>query len=484
MARKELSLNTAQRIVKNTFSLLFSGIISQAIGFVVIVYLARVLNPDNFGKISFALAIITYFSLITNLGLPLLGTREIARDKKKIGEYLGNILTMRLCLAFLSFGLLLLITYFLNKPLEIKYLIILYGLGLIPSALLLDWVFQGLEKMEYIGLGRILSRLIYAVLVLSFIKGQKQLLLIPCIAVASNLLVTGFLFFIFIKNFGKLKLKFNIIFWKNLVHQALPLGISIIMIQIIYNIDMVMLGFMRTDIEVGYYSAAYKIILVLISIGAFYFDAIFPVISNYYKTSLDSLKKLQSYTAKLIVSIVIPLGVGGTILARPIMNLLYGPKYSEGIIVFQILIWVMALICINSIYARGMWACNKQNEFLKIVFFQGLSNIGLNLFLIPSFGIVGAAIATVLAEILGFFFYYREFNKTVSVPIYHYIVRPLLASIIMALFLQWGLNVLNLSVFLLIFAGTIIYFVFLFLMKGISNEEIELIRSNIMVNKR
>jgi len=468
-------LNTAQRILKNTFSLLFSGIISQAIGFVVIVYLARILNPDNFGKISFALAIITYFSLITNLGLPLLGTREIARDKKKIDEYLGNILTMRLCLAFLSFGLLLLITYFLNKPLEIKYLIILYGLGLIPSALLLDWVFQGLEKMEYIGLGRILSRLIYAVLVLFFIKGQKQLLLIPCIAVTSNLLVAGFLFFIFIKKFGKLKLKFNIIFWKNLVNQALPLGISIIMIQIIYNIDMVMLGFMRTDIEVGYYSAAYKIILVLISIGAFYFDAIFPVISNYYKTSLSSLKKLQSYTAKLIVSIALPLGVGGTILAKPLMNLLYGPKYNKGIAALQILIWVVVLIYINMIYARGMWACNKQNEYLKIVSFQGLSNIGLNLILIPSFGIAGAAIATVSAEILGFFFYYREFNKVVAVPIHNYIFKPLLATLIMALCLKCELNILNLNIFLLIFTGVVIYFAFLFLIKGITREETKLI---------
>jgi len=473
-------LNTPQRILKNTFSLLFSGIISQAIGFVVIVYLARILNPDNFGKISFALAIITYFSLITNLGLPLLGTREIARDKKKINEYLGNILTMRLCLAFLSFGLLLLITYFLNKPLEIKYLIILYGLGLIPSSLLLDWVFQGLEKMEYIGLGRILSRLIYAALVLFFIKGQKQLLLIPCIAVISNLLVTGFLFFIFIKKFGKLKLKFNIIFWKNLIRQALPLGISIVMIQIIYNIDMVMLGFMRTDIEVGYYSAAYKIILVLISIGAFYFDAIFPVVSNYYKTSLDSLKKLQSYTTKLMVSIAIPLGIGGTILARPIINLLYGPKYSEGIIAFQILIWVVVLIYINMIYARGMWACDKQNEFLKIVTFQGLTNIGLNLFLIPSFGIVGAAIATVSAEILGFFFYYREFNKVVYIPIHNYIVRPLIAAIVMALFLKYGLI---LNIFFLIVIGGFIYTVFLYFMKGISTRDIQFVQ-NVLLKKQ
>ena len=467
-------MNTAQRIVKNTFSLLFSGIISQAIGFIVIVYLARVLNPGNFGKISFALAIITYFSLITNLGLPLLGIREIARDKKKINEYLGNILAMRLCLAVLSFGLLFLVTSFLNKPLEIKYLIVLYGLGLIPSALLLDWVFQGLEKMEYIGLGRILSGLVYAGLIFWFVKGQKQLFLIPCMSVISNLLVTGFLFFIFIKNFGKLKLKFNIIFWNNLVRQALPLGISIVMIQIIHNIDMVMLGFMRTDTEVGYYSAAYKIPLVLISICAFYFDAIFPVISNYYKASLDSLKKLQSYTAKLMVSIALPLGIGGTILAKPLMNLLYGTKYDNGIIAFQILIWVVVLAYLNMIYARGMWACNKLKEYLNIVIIQAVINIGLNLFLIPSFGIVGAAIAAVSAEILGFFFYYREFNKVVYIPIHNYIVRPVIASIVMALFLKYELN---LNIFFLIAGGISIYAVFLYFIKGITTEDIRLIKN-------
>ncbi len=108
-------MNTAQRIVKNTFSLLFSSIFAQFISFFVVVYLARILGPGDFGKISFAITITIYFTLIINLGLPLLGTREIARDREKINDYLNNILTMRLCLAALSFGLLLLMTFFLNK---------------------------------------------------------------------------------------------------------------------------------------------------------------------------------------------------------------------------------------------------------------------------------------------------------------------------------------------------------------------------------
>ncbi len=477
-------MNAPQRILKNTFSLLFSGIIARLLGFIGIVYLARVLGPGDFGKINFAIAIIAYFALIANLGLPLLGTREIARERDKIKDYLDSILTLRLCLALLSFGLLFLLALFLNKPSEIKHLILLYGLGLIPSALLLDWAFQGVEKMEYIGLGRILSGGVNLGLVLWLIKGPEQLLLIPCFGIAGSLLAAGVLVSIFARSFGKPRFKFDLIFWKTLLRQALPLGISIGLIQVIYNIDTVMLGFMRSNAEIGYYNAAYKIILALIMVGAVYFDAIFPVISKYYITSSESLRKLQSYTAKLMVAISLPLAVGGTILAKPIMNLLYSPEYDNGIIAFQLLIWVVALIYINMIYARGMWACNRQNEYLKIVTTQALVNIGLNLILIPPLGITGAAISTIWAELLGFFFYYREFNKVVAVPIHNHILKPLLATIPMALCLWWGLNGLNLNVFLLIFTGIVVYFIFMLLTRGVNREEMELIYSSLIVNRK
>jgi O-antigen/teichoic acid export membrane protein len=477
-------MNTTQKILKNTLSLLMSGLLAQLLGFIVIVYLARVLAPEDFGKVSFALAVVTYFTLIVNMGLPLLGTRETARDLGKIKIYAGNILTMRLCLAAISFGLLLLMTFFLNKSPEIKYLIILYGLGLIPSALLLDWAFQGIEKMEYIGIGRILSRLVYLGLVIWFVKNPRQLLFIPCFQVIGSLLGAGVLFLIFLHGFGKPKCRFDLNLWKSLLKPALPIGASILMIQIIYNIDMVMLGFMRSNAEVGYYSAAYKIILPLIMAGAVYFDAIFPVISNYYNTSLDLLKKIQSYSARIIVSIALPLGVGGTILAKPIMNFVYGSKYNDGIIAFKVLIWVVAMIYMNCIYARGMWACNKQKEYLIIVTIQALTNIGLNLILIPSIGIAGAALSTVSAEILGFFFYYREFNKVVTVTIHNHIQRPLLAVIPMALGLLWGLNKLNMNVFLLIFTGIVVYFGFLLLLKDISRNEIKLIYNLLVTNQK
>jgi O-antigen/teichoic acid export membrane protein len=476
-------MNTAQKILKNTLSLLMSGVLSQILGFVVIVYLARVLAPEDFGKVSFAVAVVAYFTLMVNMGLPLLGTRETARDLGKVKIYVGNILTIRLTLAAISFGLLLMMAFFLGKSYDKRYLIILYGLGLLPSALLLDWAFQGIEKMEYIGLGRILSRAVYLGLVIWFVKSPKQLLFVPCFQITGNFLGAMILLVIFIRSFSLPRLSFDISIWKSLLLQALPLGFSIIMIQVIYNIDTVMLGFMRSDAEIGYYNAAYRIIFPLTVISAVYFDAIFPVLSKYYKSSLSSFIKLQKYTAKLMVMVALPLSVGGTVLARSIMNLVYGSEYDAGILPFQILIWVTALIYINSIYARGLWACDKQNEFMKIVTVQATANIGLNLVLIPYMGIGGAAVSTVAAELIGLFLYHQEFNKVVCVPVYNKILKPLFASVLMGFSLYWGLKETHFNIFLMIAGGAFIYGLLLYLMREITKEDLRLVCGLVLTNR-
>lgn len=471
-------MNIAQRILKNFLSLSVAEIVTKLFGAVAVVYIARTIGPENFGKISFAFAIIGYFIIFSNLGLEMLGIREVARYREKIKDYTGNIVSLRLCLGILAFGLLLLFVLFLNKPLQVKYLIVLYGFMLLPSVLLLEWVFQGIERMEYVGASRVLGGLLYAGLVLLLIKSSKQLLLIPVLLILSNFIACSFLIFIFIKHFGKVRLKFDIPFWKSLIPQALPIGLSCAMSLIVYNFDTVMLGFMKSNEEVGYYNAAYKIILFLLGLVGTYFAAIFPIASYYYKTSFDLLRKLQSYTTKLMVTVAFPLAVGGTILARPIMNLIYGSKYDNGVIAFQILIWALFLIYINSSYSRGLFACDRQSRVFKVITTQAAIVVALNFLLIPPWGLRGAAIATVLGEISGFLMYYHELERIMKIPIRNYILKPLLASGIMGIFLQLYTSW---NIFLLILGGTFVYFVSLYLTKGLSKEEIRIMRN--MVSK-
>lgn len=471
-------MNIAQRIAKNFFSLAASNIIAIFLAFVATVYLARILGPDGFGEINFAIAIIAYFMLIANLGLPMLGTRGIAQDKNKIKDYVGNIVALRLTLAAVAFCLLLLFAFLIQKPTEIKYLIILYGLGLFPFALQLLWLFQGIEKMEYMAVSQVLGAALYMASILYFIKSPEQLLAVPVIyVVCMTFLPAVFLIFFFIRHFGRMSLKFEAPFWGSLLRQALPMGFAFVMAGLYQNFDTIMLGFMRSSEEVGYYNAASKMVLLIVSMGAAYYTTIFPVISNYYKTSLASLHRLLSLTAKLMVTISLPLAVGGTMLAEPIMNFIYHAEYSGGIIALQILIWIIPVRLIGSAYGNSLLACDRQNRYAIGVTIGAIINIVLNAILIPRFGIVAAAATTVVTMAAVVLFNYRQINKIVSVPFKGYLPRPVVACLGMAAFLYFRPDW---NMWLLIALGILVYFALLFIIGGITKEDINLVKGLIV----
>lgn len=470
--------NPLQRILKNTFMLFFSSIISQLLGFVGIIYLARILGPQDFGKINFAMAVIAYFTLITNMGLPWFGTREIARDPAKLTRYLETVLMLRLCLALAGFILLILLVYTLNLSREIESLIVLYGVGLIPSALLLDWVFQGIEKMEYIALTRILFRGIETGLLILFVNGPEDLLRVPCFQVAGNLIPAILLIVIFMKTVGRFRIRFDFKAWKPYLAQSLSMGLSIIMVQIYQGADRVMLGFMRTNEEVGFYSAAHKIIMVLIVAVGACGQALYPVISSYYKTAFDELKHILQLTTRVMISITLPLAVGGTIIAKPIFRLLYGPGYDEGIIALQIMLWLIVIMSINTVKAWGLLACNRQSQFFVGSLITAASNIVLNLSLIPALGLMGAAIASVLSEGIAGTVYHKHFAKIMTLPLLNPMLKSLPAVAAMGIFLFFIMG-FNVNPFILTGSGALVYFLCLFMAKGITRADMQGVKSMI-----
>lgn len=470
-------MNTARRIVRNFLSLSLAQLISRFIFFLAIIYLARILGPEDFGKINFAQAVVLYFMLVANLGLTTLGTREVARNKNRTGDYLHNIVTLRLTLALFSFCLLVVFAFLVHKLAEIRYLIIVYGLSLFPSALLIEWVFRGEERMEFIGISRIVDKLSYGVLIYILIKDPEKLWLIPWLWLIAATVASGFLIYVFIRQFGKIRLNFNFSFWKSMLGVALPMGLAWMMIQIYNNFDTIMLKFIKGNEVVGWYNAAYKIIWFIFMLGGLYIVTIFPVISKFYKESSEKLRILLSLSAKLMITIGLPLGIGGAILGKPIIHFFYGIEYDNGVIAFQILIWYVFISFICMVYANSLLACNREKKYAIGVSLAAATNLILNIFLIPPFGLIGAAISTVAAEGALFIYAYREFQKVERVEFKRYLLKPLLGASLMGVFLYLNLNW---NIFLLIFLGVIIYTAVLFLLRSISKEELALIKESFL----
>lgn len=470
-------MGTLRKIVKNFLSLSVAEFILRFISFLVVIYLAKILGPENFGKIGWVQAILTYFMLIPNLGLITLGIREVARNKDDIDIYASNIVALRLVLAVFSFGLLLIFVNLIHKPIQIKYLITFYGFTLFSYALLIGWLFQGIERMEFIGISRILMMLFYAASIFILVKNPEQLLWIPCLWFLGNSIPVVFLIYIFVKKFGKISLKFNFSFWKNLLRRALPIGAASIMIPIYYNFDIVTLGFIKGEKVVGWYTAAYKIILFIWTFIPIFVNVIFPSMSRYYKESKEKLQTLITSSTRLLSVVAFPLGVGGTVLARPIMGLLYGEEFSGGVIAFQILIWSVVIIYIRCIYEHSFLACNKEKRYLFGMIWGASTNIVLNLLLIPRFSLKGAAVATVIGNLVlsGYLFYYLRIVKRMEI-VKHFL-KPFVAAVLMG-FVVYYFRRYNL--FLSISIGIIIYLIFIFLLKGVTFKEITQFRKQIV----
>jgi O-antigen/teichoic acid export membrane protein len=169
----------------------------------------------------------------------------------------------------------------------------------------------------------------------------------------------------------------------------------------------------------------------------------------------------------------LPLGIGGTLLGKPIMNFIYGAKYLNGVIGFQILIWACVLSFITSIYGFGLIGCDRERRYALGVMVGTICNLCLNFILIPQFSLTGAAIATVAAEGVMFAIMYFEFRKVINVPFLPYIPKSLLSSILMGCVIY---NLKNINVIIVILIGAAVYTLSLYLLRGITEEDISFIK--------
>ena len=468
-------LPTGKRIIKNFFSLTTANLLAQLLSLITVTYLARTLGADGFGRIAFAQGIIVYFGIISDFGLRTIGVREVAKNKDEIKRYVSNILALRFTLAITSFILLLVFLVFINKPADYKILIVIYGLTLFTQVLLLDWAFEGTEQMEFVGIAQIVRSVIYLPLLLLFVNNSQDLLNVPLIYFVSFLGIVILLSYIFVRKYGWFILSLDLKFWKKLMLQALPLGFSGFLFQVNSSIDIVILGFMRSDEEVGWYSAAYKMILLLIGFGGFLGVAVFPMMSRYYKESIEKLTKLIYYHFKAMIFFGLPVAVGGIILAPKIINLFYGGNYRESILAFQILLGYLFLAYAMAPFFFLLQASGKMRYFSYTAAVGALTNIGLNIILIPKYSLIGAAIATVISNLVIFIMLYVYSSRKI-IPVS--ISRSFMVAAVASLGMGILVYLIDLSLFADILFGFVSYIAIVGILGGVTIKELKYLIGN------
>ncbi|MDI6766325.1 MAG: flippase [Bacteroidota bacterium] len=457
-----------KRFSKNFISIIGSDIARRILGFLTIAYLARKVGTSQFGAINIGFTVLSYAIIFSTFGLSSFGIRAVA--KNEIAGLVNRIISIRLMMALIAFMGIVTITYIISLDADTSNLIIVFCLSLFPFAFLLDWFFQGKERMGIIGLGRLISASIYLILIFIFVRSSEDILWVAIASVVGELTASFILWIFYKKIFQSKRFKFSISKWKSLIKQSFSLGFGSILGSFSVNLPPIMLGIILTNSDVGIYSAASKLVFFLLMFDRVIATLLLPASSRLFASSAEALESALNKALKWIVIIALPICVGGVILGDEIMLIVFGTQYTQAVDIFRILIWYLLFTMLHTVYASGLIAIGKEKIFGAVMFISMIIHLFSIVICIKYFGVAGAAAAMVVSELATFVIMRQRlqlFNK-VCLPrtMFQIIVSVIIMGCVVVL-------LKDLNVFFIILAGMVVYLISLFTTKALSFHEVD-----------
>ncbi|HLD86611.1 MAG TPA: flippase [Candidatus Nanoarchaeia archaeon] len=471
-------METARRISRNAAYLGAAEIISRALQFAVMLAAARFLSQGDFGKFNFALSLAFIAMILADLGINQLLVRTVARNKKALEKYVFNGMIIKVFLALIS-GLLVYTALgvfgYAQETRTVVYIIWLFAiLGTFTE--LLYSIFRAFERMEFDSALKIARMvLLTSISIVILLKGMGVVAFsIAFVAVEAVVVASGFA--IASTLFMKKQLSVSLIdasYMKRMLCDALPFGLAIVFGSIYFYISGVMLSVMEGDVAVALFSSAYNIVLALLFIPTVYTNAIYPVLCRYYASSKENLELLYDRSFKYLLIAGLPISVGLYALSDDIIALLYGESYAGASLVLKIISGYIFLKFLNFHLGITLYATNRQKQRMWGQGITALVNILLNLFLIPRYGIAGAAISTLITEIVLFGLYYAFMREVVSLRLSRgEILKPLIA----ALSLFAAISYIQVPLIPLIIAGAMVYGAVIIILKTFDSTDWRIVK--------
>ncbi len=472
--------NTKQTIVKNVFWLGFTELIQKGVAFLVIVWLARYFGPPVYGKWAFALNFTILFSVLADFGFSYLSVREIARDKSKTSYYIDNIIMMKLILGFVALALMIVTIWLLEKDHELIKLVLFLGIYSVLNTFVRFFksVFRANEKMQYEAASQMLQSLCLLGLVLFLILNKGSALMVSYAYIVAVLIGIVFSLAIIWRNFSKFFLKIDLKKCKQILKKSWPFALSSVATFTYFRIDTVMLGFLKENEIVGYYNAAYNVVFIMIAGISLFVSAIFPLLSNLYKNCINKFESSINIFFKLIFFLSFPVIIFFFFFSKPIISMLYGKEFVEySPLIFKILVWSVFVLYNYAVFAIGLSASDKQKFYLKGVMLGAIFNVLTNLIVIPKYSCYGAAVTTVLTEIVVCSYMVYKFldSNKIKLPI-GFIMKVTFASLGMFVMI-FGLLQLKINLIIAMTIGLLVYIVFIVVLKVFKKNLFSLIKS-------
>jgi len=383
-------------------------------GLFVGIYVARYLGPEQFGVYSYAAAFVALFGAIAKLGLDGIVVRDLVNHPDKRDIYLGTAFWLKLIGALLTLATLAIVVQFTSNDATTNLYIFIIASGLIfQSFEVVDSYFQFKVLSKYVSIAKLIQLALSSVLKLYFIFIQADLFWFVLVSLIDQISLAFSLAFAYWRQkIGSFFGRFSVGTAKAMLRNSWPLILSGIAVMLYMRIDQIMIKEMLGEREVGLYSAAVRLSEAWYFVPVIITTSLFPAIVNARKTDQELYNKRLQRLYSVIVWMAITIALPMTFLSNWVVELLYGVAYREAGPVLMIHIWAGVFVALGATSSSWLINENLQQIALYRTLSGAITNVILNLILIPNYGMVGAAIATVISYMIAGFVFDLFSNKT------------------------------------------------------------------------
>ena len=458
-----------QTVAKNTFWLSISDFGGRFLRAAVIIYAARVLGTAEWGVFSYAISFVTFVTVFTDIGINPLIVREASRATA------DPLYRKKLLSTSLLFKAALTITGVLAVSLIGPRITAIEGVRLILPLAIFIFAFdsirnfgysiiRSIEKMEIEAFLNILMNAAIVTLGFIFLGISSTVFSFTFAYVLGTGIGTLLTLYALRGHLSGIFSHFSFPVLKLLISSGWPLAISNFLGMLMINTDILIIGWLLSASDVGLYSAAQRIVQLLYLVPGILTMSLLPVLSRLARENTEKLTRMLELVLSFTFFVAIPIAVGGIILGEPIMELVFGSEYLPATISFQILLATILIDFPVVILSNVAFAYNRQKSLIAYSAIGGVSNIILDLILIPWFGIAGSAWATFFAQLISVF-YLQTVVRTVTNPkVFRNLSKVIISTCIMAVAVLLS-SIIGLHVVLSVVIGMIVYFGFLFQLK-------------------
>jgi O-antigen/teichoic acid export membrane protein len=507
-------MSIARKILSNTFSQVLGKAVVAVLAVIVVKILSTYLGKEGYGIYATIYEYLAFFGALADFGLFTIAVKEMGRTDDDHQEIFGNTLTLRSFLTTISMLLAVLIAFLIPN----------YTNTLIPGgvaiAAIATWfvilsgtvstVLQVSLKMHYHALALAAGKVVAVVMILLitqvyFTQESDQSFYLLIWAGAAGSLVTFGLTFLAAKKMVKVQLLFDKKRWRSLFSKAWPFGLALILNTIYFRLDIVLFSLILplspengpcpeefcADSEAGAYGVTVRMLEVLMMIPLFFMNSVLPILARHIEEKSQKLKAILNYSFYFLLTIGLASATGVIILARPIARLisseefLTNPQTGEygSDTAMKILMIALIFTFLTSFFNYAIIAFGYQIKLLLINLVAVIFNLVANLLVIPDYGLVGAAITSVISEILIFilaFIYLLKITDKFK-PELKTIGKIILSSAVMGTFTFIGFQFLGgffsetLSLLLTIALSGVVFVTSLYLTRTITPEMLKLL---------